>query len=97
MNEERYRWLCNLKCNQLYLTRNEDHACNYMTAREWIEQHAKDFDEVDPAELEQMKATNTIWSLQIYPDTPIGFYKWYGATADSVIDAAMKQIAERCV
>jgi len=29
-----------------------------------------------------------IWRLQIYPDTPIGFNVWHGATLDAAIDAA---------
>lgn len=91
---ERYRWLRDQACNQLYLTRNGDHACNYMTAAEWIEKTVpEDFADVDPMELQKMKDTNTIWQLQIYPNTPIGFNVWYGATLEAVADAAMADAA----
>lgn len=91
--EARYRWLRDLKCNQLYLTRDGDHACNYMTAREWIAEHPEDFADDDPAEVELMAATNTIWRLQIYPRTPVGFNVWHASTMDAVIDAAMRDSA----
>lgn len=93
MSAERYQWLANLKCNHFHLTRNDENAANYMTAEEWIASEAGDFEDVPEEELAAMKATNTIWSLQIYPDTPIGFYVWLGATLDSVIDRAMLHFA----
>jgi len=39
--------------------------------------------------IQDMKDANTIWSVQIYPDTPIGSYTWYGASLDVAIDAAI--------
>ena len=39
-------------------------------------------------EVERMKATNTIWTVQIYPNTPVGFNIWHAATLDAAIDAA---------
>lgn len=90
----RWRWLAELHCNSFSLGRDENHACNYVTARKWIEEFCPDdFADVDPAELERMKAANTIWALQIYPHTPVGFNIWHGATAEYVIDAAMADYA----
>jgi len=86
----RYRRVRDLACNQLYLTRDGDHACNYMTAKDWIEaNHHEYFSDVPPDELQRMKDTNTIWQLQIYPNTPVGSNVWHGATLDSVVDAAL--------
>lgn len=86
---ERFRWLASLKANQIILSRDEDHASNYVTAAQWIEEHCPDDFANTPAEVIQaMKDTNTIWRLQIYPSTPIGFNVWYGPTAEYVIDAA---------
>jgi hypothetical protein len=82
------RWLRELKCNSLSLTRDDDHAANYMTAAEWIDEHADLFRGADAAEVQRMKDANTIWSLQVYPHTPIGFDVWHGATLDAAIDAA---------
>jgi hypothetical protein len=89
----RHRWLRNLQCNSLHLERNAGHACNYMTAAEWIDSENEDFMHCSADDVEAMKATNTIWALQIYPDTPIGFYRWFGPTAESVIDAAIAAYA----
>lgn len=88
----RYRWLRDHICNSLHLERNGDHASNYVTAKQWIEEYCpEDFKECSPEEIQRMKDTNTIWRLQIYPHTPIGFNLWNAATLDAVIDSAMKE------
>lgn len=84
-----YRWLRDNKCNSMHLTRNGDHACNYMTASQWIDENPDWFDGTSKEELEKMKETNTIWDLQIYPNTPVGFNVWRAATLDAAIRAAM--------
>lgn len=92
----RMRFLSLLKNNHLYLTRNSDHAPNYMSAAEWIDSAgpgAETFDDVPPEELQRMRETNTIWTLQVYPHTPIGFWAFSGATAESVIDRAEAALA----
>lgn len=87
---KRYRWIRDLKCNSFSIGRDESHACNYVTAKNWIEiERPEDFIEVDPIELQAMKDTNTIWAAQIYLHTPIGFNLYLGATLDSIIDSAM--------
>lgn len=89
-----YEWLSALKCNNFHLTRDDEHAVNYVTAKAWIEEYQPaDFSDVPAEELQAMKDTNTIWCLQIYPDTPIGSYCWYGATLDSVIGKAREHFA----
>jgi hypothetical protein len=60
-----------------------------MTAADWIDERPDDFEDCSPEDIEAMKATNTIWSLQIYPNTPIGFIVWYGPTMESVVKQAM--------
>ena len=84
---ERYRWLSAMRPNSFTLTYNDDHATNYMTAEAWINEHPEWFGDVSNDELQRMKDTNTIWGLQVYPYTPIGFNVVYGATLDSVVDA----------
>ena len=90
---ERFRWLASQKFNAFHLERNGDHACNYMTAAEWIESNPDDFSDLPEEALQQMRDTNTIWRLQIYPSTPVGFVAWSGPTAEYVIDAAMQEFA----
>jgi hypothetical protein len=89
IDAERYRWLRDIKCCSMSLTLNDDHSPNYVDAAEWIEEHApEDFVHTPPEEVQRMKDTNTIWGLQIYPHTPIGFNKWNAASLDAAIDAA---------
>lgn len=89
---ERYRWLCNNVSNSFILTKNDDHKKNYVTAKEWIEEYVPGyFSDDDLNEIQKMKDTDTIWRLQVYPDTPIGFYVWHGATLSYAIDEAMKE------
>lgn len=91
---ERYRWLRDLQCNSFSLARDDDQACNYMTAAEWIETNPESFEEESVDDISAMKAANTIWSLQIYPNTPIGFNRWNRSTLDGVIDAARSGITK---
>lgn len=87
---ERYQWLTTLNCNSLTLSRDDDHACNYMTASDWIDDNPDWYVDDDPGEVALMRVTNTIWRLQIYPNTPVGFNAWNASTADAAIDAARK-------
>jgi len=92
-SSDRLQWLSTLKANSFSLGRDDENACNYMTAAQWIEEYPDSFEDCTPEEIQAMKDTNTIWSLQIYEHTPIGFYKWHGPTAESVIDAARDQLS----
>lgn len=87
----RYRRLRDDKSNALHLSRNGDHACNYRTAKEWIEEcgNVDEFSDVPEDELEKMKQTNTIWALQVYPNTPVGSWKINGASLDFLVDAVI--------
>ena len=86
----RYRLLRDDRSNALHLSRNGDHAANYVSAKEWIEERSPEwFANDSPEELAAMKATNTIWTLQIYPRTPVGFNVWNASTLDAAIDAAL--------
>ena len=87
----RYRWLRDLKCNSFTLSRDDQHAPNYETAAEFLEtSHGQQWcADSTPDELQAMKDTNTIWCLQVYPNTPVGFNVWNYATLDAAIDAAI--------
>lgn len=84
-----YAWLASQNPCSLSIEMNE-HACNYVTAKEWIEEHTgqDEWSQIAPDLLQSMKDTNTIWRLQIYPNTPVGFNVWFGPTLDSVIEQA---------
>lgn len=85
---DNWRWLRDLKCNSFTLGRDDDHACNYMTASDWIDNNPDWFRDDDSQEIERMRATNTIWNLQVYPNTPVGFNAWNASTLDAVVLAA---------
>jgi hypothetical protein len=90
----RFEWLANVKALVVYVTKNDGHEINYQTAAEWIDQNPEDYADVAPAEIALMKETNSVWTLQIYPKTPIGFYVWRRATLEACIDAAMAEYQE---
>lgn len=96
MSCSHYEWLAGLKANSWLIEVNE-HACNYVSAKEWIEDFGADWSDVPADLLEGMKASNTIYRLQIYPNTPVGFNSWYGPTLDSVIEQAMAAEADDIV
>lgn len=86
---ERYRWLRDLKCCSFTLGHNDAHAPSYMTASDWIDDNPEWFVDTPDAELRRMRDSNTIWTLQVYPRTPVAFYLWHAATLDAAIDAAI--------
>lgn len=73
-----------------------DHRCMYETAEQTMEHHAGDpksdyYGEVSADERAKMIDTNTIWTLHIYPNSPVGFNVYHAATLDTAIDLAMRQ------
>ena|ERR1700739_2341750 len=90
---DNYTWLAMLKANSWSVEVNE-HACNYVTATQWIEDYCpENFTNTPKNLIDAMKETNTIVRLQIYPNTPIGFSCWYGPTLDSVVNQARADYA----
>ena len=92
---ERYRWLRDLKPNSYTLSYNDGHKPNYMTAEEWLDTCKYMYQHVSKETREKMIANDSIWTLQVYPNTPIGFNWYHGATMDEAIDAAMTDWEER--
>jgi len=84
------------KCG-LYLTHNE-HRDDYQTALQGIEKYElicdHELDWATPDARERCIATNELWQLQWYPDTPIGSYSVFGATLEEVLKAA-REIQEQ--
>jgi hypothetical protein len=73
---------------------NEDHACNYVIAAGWRDEYGfygggRDDDHIQwPSDEERDKAVreNSVWTIQWYPDTPVGFY----CVGASTFEAAAK-------
>ncbi len=78
------------KCG-LYLSHNE-HRDMYQSLAEFLadmESLRSELDWATETSKERCIATNELWQLQWYPDTPIGSYCIFGATLDEVLAAAM--------
>ncbi|MDG9809469.1 MULTISPECIES: DUF1382 family protein [Pseudomonas] len=92
---ERYRWIRDQKPCSFHLERNADNSVSRMTAAEWIDDTPEQFDDTPPEHIAKMKEADTIWRLQIYPDTPISSGSLSRATLDEVVDAARSVLAPR--
>ena len=74
----------------LTLTHNE-HANYYQTVAESIDQEDhgyRDDDWVSPEQRQKAIDTNECWTLQWYPDNPIGFYILLAADLSELLFAA---------
>lgn len=83
---ERFDFLKTWNPNHFHLTLN-DHNAYYETAEQALAY--RDGDTCLPGEREKILATGKLWSLQVYPDTPIGFYRVCASTLEALIDWAM--------
>ena len=75
------------KCG-LYLDHNPQEAC-YETVDEWIGREP-DYDWETDAAKKLAIATNSVWTLQWYPDTPIGFFNIASPTLEGLLKYANK-------
>lgn len=78
----------------LHLTHNP-HKSNYETVEEYMV--IREFDETDWVSPEQRAAAiagDTLWELQWYPNTPVGFNIVCGADLDAVLAFALSQETE---
>jgi predicted protein tyrosine phosphatase len=92
--EASLRSLLHGKFSSLTIGFNENHAANYVTAKGWRDEYgfyaADDKDVINWAsEEERQKAIsdNSVWTLQWYPETPVGFH-CIGASSLSALIAA---------
>lgn len=78
----------------LYLTHNDHRSC-YLTVAQAIENDDfgyKDEDWVSKEQKTKAIATNECWRLQVYPETPIGFYLMSAADLDVLLEYANNHI-----
>lgn len=85
--------------SSLTIAFNDQHACNYNTAQQWAEDfpvsnemhNYNTLDEwVSPEEREKAIANNSVWSIQWYPDTPVGFCILYASSFEALIEGIKK-------
>ena len=75
---EHMNWLPEHKCG-LYLTHNE-HKDVYESIEDFYD--ANDF--ILPEEWHKAVAEDSVWVLQWYPDTPIGFHRMAASTLEAI-------------
>lgn len=61
-----------------------DHRTEYINVQQYLERD----EDVTPEDLRRMIEAGTIYELQFYPDTPVGFYRVYGISFDEVVQKA---------
>lgn len=75
------------KCG-LYLEHNA-HKDYYLTAEQELNENKFErYDEISEEDKKQCIELDSIWTLQWYPETPIGFYFVVGATLERVLELA---------
>lgn len=71
---------------------HNDHKSVYDSVEQWIEKNTL-FDFISEGEKQKAIATDSIWTLQWYPHTPIGFYS-IAASSLAALEAHMKTLPE---
>lgn len=91
---ERYAFLKALSPNMFIITRG-DNATNYETVEQWLaDNDERQWADVIEGERDKITSTKTLWTLQVYPETPIGFFAWAASSLDVLIDKAIGEFGE---
>ena len=89
--EQGLRALLKGEHTSLSLSFNELHAPNYQTVEEWLHNEPRDdADWTSPEEREKAIRTNSVWRLQWYPDTPVGFHAIQASSLGAIFAALGK-------
>lgn len=83
-----FAFLRDMKCNSYALTYNDHKSC-YVSAKEEMERDAHLYSNVSAEERQRMIDSDTIWCLQVYPNTPVAFNVYYGSTLEACLNSAM--------
>ena len=79
----------------LTISFNDEHACNYNVAADWDDYRADNEDSridwVSEEERRKAVATNSVWIIQWYPSTPVGFYAVGASTLEAAIAHVLKE------
>lgn len=84
---ERYRWLRDSRACSMQVSFNDHHNI-YMSVDDTLGDSQGYYDDISADERKRMVATDTIWTVHIYPNTPVGFNAYHAATLDTAIDTA---------
>ncbi len=78
------------KCKCGVYVEINSHRDVYETAEQAIYQLESLGFETDSEVRQKMIESDTVVTVQFYPDTPVGFHHVFGADLDSALDAALK-------
>jgi hypothetical protein len=73
------------------IIQHNDHKGSYISAEEWALENDDDW--VSPDEREKAIETDSIWSIQWYPHTPVGFNRVLASTFEACLGAALREDA----
>lgn len=88
--EKRLRALLNSENSSIHLTFN-DHKSNYVTVAEEIAHGDWHGDWISEEEKQKAIETDRAWTLQWYPDTPVGFYACSASTLEALLTHCLSQ------
>lgn len=74
----------------LYLRHNE-HKCFYQTIEQYCAELDRDDDWVSQEQREKSILTDSLWVLQWYPDTPVGFFRLLACDLDVLLDVSREE------
>jgi hypothetical protein len=77
--------MANLKYVSMTVSHNE-HKLYYQTAKQFIEEGDMKSRFVNAEEIDKAIETDEIWSVQWYPDTPIGSCIFYASSLDIIFE-----------
>lgn len=84
---ERWRFVRDSTACSLSLTHNDHHVV-YQSAADTLDDPQGYYNDLPDGERERMIEQDSIWTLHVYPNSPVGFNVYHGATLDAAIDQA---------
>lgn len=95
--EQKLRGLLKGEFSSIHIGFNDEHSCNYCSAQKY----ADEYGQYEPGDMwisdeDRTLAlrTNSVWSIQWYPDTPVGFYRKYASSLPKLLEAVLAEFPE---
>jgi hypothetical protein len=69
------------------ILRHNEHRAHYLSLKSWLDIQMEEPDWLSPEERKNALATDSLWVLHWYPDTPVGFHTAAAATFEALMQA----------
>ncbi len=92
--EQKLRGLLKGEFSSIHIGFNDHHACNYCDAQRYADeygQYEEGDDWISPEDRKLALDTNSVWSIQWYPDTPVGFYSKFASSLPKLLEAVFSE------